>query len=89
MAIETLGEALDLSWRLHVRCAFGRCEGLKSIRACAWGVELDVETLTCTRGRDFPVDRLQSRLRCLRCGSRHVRLAFSPPANVDSKKASA
>jgi len=29
-------------------------------------------TLICTRGRAFPLARLAERLRCPRCGSRHV-----------------
>lgn len=30
-------------------------------------------------GRDSPMARLESRLKCPRCGSRRVRLAFSVP----------
>lgn len=80
---------MDLGWRLHVRCAWGKRDAMKSIRECTWGAELDVQTLTCTRGRDFPVDMLQSRLRCLRCGSRKVRIAFDPPPTASAKQASA
>ncbi len=31
---ETLGEAHDLGWKVRVRCAFGKRDGMKSIREC-------------------------------------------------------
>jgi hypothetical protein len=37
MAIETLGEALNLGWRLHVRCDYGKRDAMKSIRECVYG----------------------------------------------------
>jgi len=79
MVVETIGEALDLSWEVTVRCAFGKHDGMKSIRDCVFGAELDLATLVWTRGRDFPLARLESRLKCPKCGSRRVRLAFSVP----------
>lgn len=78
--IETLGEALDASWRGHMRCAWGTREGMKSIRECRFGAELDMQTLVCTRGRAFPIARLAERLRCPRCGSRKIAVVFDPPA---------
>ncbi len=88
MAIETIGEALDLGWRVHVRCAWGKRDAMKSIRECIKGYELDLETLVWTRGRAFPLARLESRLKCPRCGSRRVRLAFAPPASSPALRAS-
>lgn len=79
MAVETLGEAMDMSWRVTVRCAWGQREAMKRVRECVYGEELDLLTLVWTRGRDFPLARLESRLKCPRCGSRRVRLAFSVP----------
>ena len=79
MAVETLGEAMDYSWRVTVRCAWGPRDGMKRVRECVYGAELDLQTLVWTRGRDFPLARLESRLKCPRCGSRQVRLAFSVP----------
>ena len=70
MRVETLGQAYAMSWRVHVRCAYGPMDGMKSIRECRFSAELDVETFVCTRGRDFPLARLSERLRCPRCGSR-------------------
>ena len=81
MIVETVGQALDLSWKLHVRCAWGKRDGMKSIRECAYGYQVDLETLVLTRGRAFPIGRPESRLRCPRCGSTRMRIAFSPPTN--------
>jgi DNA-directed RNA polymerase subunit RPC12/RpoP len=81
VTIETLGEAWRLGWRVRVRCAWGKHDGMKTIRACIFKAELDMETLVCTRGRDFPLSWLQERLRCPRCGSRRVAVMFEPPAN--------
>lgn len=85
VAVETLGEMLDLSWRVHARCAWGNRDGMKSIRRCAFSCELDLQTLVLTRGRAFPMGDLASRLRCPRCGSRKMSVAFSPPTNVNRK----
>jgi hypothetical protein len=73
MAIETIGEALDLGWRVHVRCAWGTRDGMKRHRECVYGGELDLTTLVWTRGRAFPLGLLEGRLRRPRCGSRRVR----------------
>jgi hypothetical protein len=80
MAVETIGEAMDLSWRVYARCAWGKRDGMKTRRECTKGYELDLETLVWTRGRAFPLGMIESRLRCPRCGSRRVRVAFTPPA---------
>src|ERR1700719_181467 len=81
MAIETLGEACSQGWRVTVRCAYGRSEGPRSqsSRECNYRRELDMETLVWTRGRAFPLSRLESRLRCPRCGSRYVVVLYEPP----------
>ena len=87
MAVETLGEAMDFSWRVTVRCAHGPRDGMKRVRECVYGGELDLQTLVWTRGRDFPIARLESRLKCPRCGSRQVRLAFSVPPSSRQMRA--
>ena len=43
----------------------------------------DLATLVWTRGRAFPISRLESRLRCPHCGSREVTLIFSLPTNAN------
>jgi hypothetical protein len=78
MAVESLGEAYSLSWRVHMRCVQGPRDGpMKRKRACVFRCELDMETLVATRGRDFPLARLAQRLRCPRCGAREIAVAFT------------
>ena len=79
MSVETLGEAWRLGWRVTARCAFGNRDGMKSIRQCIYRSELDMKTLVWTRGPNFPLSRLESRLMCPECGSRRVSLLFDVP----------
>ena len=79
--VETLGQALDLSWRIHMRCLDDGREGLKHKRRCDFRCQLDLQTLVCTRGRDFPLARIAERLRCPRCGCRRIAVMFGPPSN--------
>jgi hypothetical protein len=58
MGVETIGEAYMLGWRIHVRCAWGRREAMKSVRACLGKAELDLHTLVWTRGAAFPISQL-------------------------------
>ena len=81
MAVETLGEAWNLSWQIHVRCLEDGRQGMKHRRSCDYRKYLDLETLVCTRGRDFPIARIAERLRCPRCGCRDMSVMFSPPKN--------
>src|SRR5712672_1109010 len=64
---ETLGQAWSEGWRITARCAYGKREGMKSIRECVYRCDLDMETMVCTRGPDFPLAMLASRLMCPRC----------------------
>ena len=80
MSIETLGEANQHGWRVRVRYAWGPRDGMKWVRECVHGTELDLQTLVWTRGAGFPLARLESRLKCPRCGSRRVVLLFEPPS---------
>ena len=79
MAIETLGEAYSLGWRLTVRCTHGKEDNRTHARECIYRKELDLETLVCTRGRGFPLSRLESRLKCPKCGSRRMVVMFTVP----------
>ena len=80
MAVATIGEALRLGWRIRVRCAWGKRDAGKSRRECVVGDELDLATLDWTRGADFPIARLESRMKCPHCGSRRVVLLFDLPS---------
>jgi hypothetical protein len=53
------------------------------------GRYLDLETLVCTRGRDFPIAHIADRLRCTRCGCRRVGVMFGPPKIPVSSAAAA
>jgi hypothetical protein len=53
---------------------------MKSIRACIYRAELHLPTLVATRGRNFPIARLESRLMCPACGSRRVVVMFATPS---------
>ena len=81
MAVETLGEALDLSWRIHMRCLDDEREGLKHKRRCDFRLQLDLQTLVATRGRDFPLAFIGERLRCPCCGCRRIGVMFKPPSH--------
>jgi hypothetical protein len=64
-----------------MRCATGYRESTRSIRRCVYSKQLDLDTLVCTRGPNFPLSRLESRLMCPACGGRHVTVVFEPPSN--------
>lgn len=82
--VHTLGEAYRLGWKLRARCAFGKRDGMKSIRECVSTIDVDMTTLLWTRGPNFPLCDLASRMMCPSCGSRRVALYFMPPANDTS-----
>ena len=50
----------DGALRLDAPTASGK--GMKSIRECVWTYDLDMLTLVSTRGRDFPLSDISSRL---------------------------
>ncbi len=87
--VETIGEAFSLGWQLKARCAFGNRDGMKSVRRCTWTYDLDMLTLVATRGRDFPLSMIASRLRCPRFGSRSVAVVFMPPSDGDRRRGAA
>ena len=80
MEVETLVIARSLGWKVHMGCANGYREGTRSMRRCVYRKQLDLETLVCTRGPNFPLSRLESRLMCPACGSRRVTVLFEPPS---------
>jgi hypothetical protein len=85
-------QVLDATVVLRVtvyRCAYSRADTThrKSSRECGYRKELDLETLVWTRGRAFPLSRLEARLRCPRCGSRDIVCLFEPPASATAARA--
>ena len=87
MLVETIGDANALGWRVTVRCNDERGDGPRrpASRGCNYRKELDMETLAWTRGRAFPLSRLEGRLRCPRCGSRNVVVLFQPSRNAAAR----
>jgi hypothetical protein len=81
MEVETLGVARSLGWKVHMRCADGYREGKRSMRRCVYRKQLGLDTLVCTRGPNFPLSRLESRLMCPSCGSRQIMVVFEPLTN--------
>jgi hypothetical protein len=81
MQVETLGVARSLGWKVHMWCAKGYRESTRSIRRCVYRKQLDLDTLVCTRGPNFPLSRLESRLMGPTCGGRSVTVVFEPPTN--------
>ena len=51
------------------------------MRRCVCRKQFDLETLVCTRGPNFPLSQLESRLMCPACGSRSVTVVFEPPSH--------
>jgi len=80
MAVETLGQAWELGWRLRLRCLRGGHIGIVRIEKCDYHRELDLETLLATRGHGFPLSMLASRLKCPRCRGTRVSVIFEPPS---------
>jgi hypothetical protein len=69
----------ELELAHHHAVRLGQQDGMKTRRECTYQRELDMPTLVATRGRDFPLAGLESRLRCPRCGSRRVAVMFNVP----------
>jgi hypothetical protein len=80
--VETLGVARSLGWKVHMRCANGYRQETRSMRRCVYRKQLDLETLVCTRGPNFQLSRLESRLMCPACGNLRVTVVFEPPSNT-------
>jgi hypothetical protein len=87
MAVETIGEAWQLGWRVTARCAWGNRDGMKFVRACIYSYDLGLKTLIWTRGAPFPLSDLAARLKCPSCGSRRVALVFHMPKESQAVKA--
>jgi hypothetical protein len=89
MAVETIGQAFSLGWRLTARCSHGPRDGMKRVRECVFSRDLDLPTLVWTRGQSFPISLLASRLKCPRCGSTRVSVIFRTPSNENLNRLAA
>jgi hypothetical protein len=43
MEIETLGVARSLGWKVHMRCANGYRDSIRSVRQCVYRQQLDLD----------------------------------------------
>lgn len=68
-----------------MRCAWGKRDGMKSVRECITSSELDLRTLIWTRGADMPLWMLAERMKCPSCGARRVLVSFVPPRGAAVK----
>jgi hypothetical protein len=66
---------------------WGRRGGIKSIRQCGYRYELDLERVMWTRGTDFPLSGLESRMMCPCCRSRRVVVRFDVPSLPNAMRA--
>jgi hypothetical protein len=89
MTVQTLGQAYLLGWRATASCI---CSGPnpksrhgRTRTECDTTAELDMKTLVWTRGANFPLELLESRLRCPRCGKLGVTVLFAVPGQPKSQ----
>ncbi|MBZ9936938.1 hypothetical protein LB518_11580 [Mesorhizobium sp. BR1-1-16] len=69
---ETIGGAFQAGCVARVRCNGKRKNVPKSSRPCEFRADLDMQTLLLTRGPNFPLEMLPSRLMCPSCGGRNM-----------------
>lgn len=74
--METLDDARKLGLDIEVRCQQSSRIGTVKVGRCQNTTVLHLATLIATRGHSFPLSLLQSRLKCDRCGSRHIVVVF-------------
>jgi hypothetical protein len=87
--ISTIGEAHDLGWKIRVYCREWKGHAMKKHRGCIAQIDIDLPTLVWTRGRDWPISDIGTRMKCIRCGGRLVSVALEPPPVNDRKAARA
>jgi hypothetical protein len=89
MAVQTLGEAWQLGWRVRARCLWGgpdtHSRHKRIAIECDTTIELDMATLVWTRGSKFPLDQLHDRLKCPKCGERRVKVYFEVPGEPKAR----
>lgn len=79
MSIETISQARSAGWRAKGRCLGRDASTKKGTRPCLQTIDLDMDTLVWTRGRDFPISMLSQRLKCPACGCRQISVMFDVP----------
>jgi hypothetical protein len=84
MAIETLFDLYQARGRLHVHCAWGRREGMESVRDCGFRYEPDLMSLMITWGRRGELADLKRKMRCPMCGSWRITVSWTLPGRSDT-----
>lgn len=84
MSVETVRDAMIAGWTAKARCQGKRREKIRDTRDCALIADLDMVTLGLTKGPNFPLSLLSSRLMCPRCGGRNVVVMFDVPRQRQS-----
>jgi hypothetical protein len=79
--IRTLGDAYSAGWGIRIKCGRGDHRGIVKIDPCRFEADLSMETLVCTRGREFPLARIASRLRCPNCAEMGIHVLFDVPGS--------
>ena len=89
LMVETLGEAYRLGWRATACCIWSgsnpKSRHGRVRTECDTTAELDMKTLIWTRGANFPLKLLESRLRCPNCGKLGVTVLFAVPGQPRSQ----
>lgn len=78
-AVETVREAWLAGWTAKARCLSKRQAKPKDTRDCGFSTNIDMATLAMTKGPNFPISMLGTRLMCPRCNGRAIAILFEPP----------
>lgn len=78
-AVETIRDAWQAGWKAKARCLSKRHAKPKDTRDCSFSTEIDMTTLALTKGPNFPISMLGTRLMCPRCNGRVFAIMFEPP----------
>ena len=76
---ETIRDAWQAGWKAKARCLSKRHAKPKDTRDCSFSTEIDMTTLAMTKGPNFPLAMLGTRLMCPRCNGRVFAIMFEPP----------
>ncbi len=80
-AVWTWGRLSDArigGWQAYLTC-HRKLAGLKSTKSCPEVVRLDIPSLTAILGDDYPLDRLQTKMKCPYCGTARVEIEWHVP----------
>jgi hypothetical protein len=78
-AVGTVRDAWMAGWKGQARCLSKRRAKPKDTRDCGFSIEIDMGTLAMTKGPNFPLSMLGTRLMCPRCNGREIAILFEPP----------